>query len=231
MNRHFEAYYESLQTRDFFSRLTLQQMNRLKTQSVIHQYRKGQILYFQTELKQYVYFLLKGLIRIEKSDQLAEHTYYDYIKEDTFFPYGDLFSQRRHDHTAIALTEIDLLLIPHEVFCDIVVENKDQLLYMYTQVSNILSFQELRLQLTTISNAMDRVTHSLALWMMDMGKQYDSIVEIPYPLTIMELAEVSGTTRETAGKVVKDLSNEHKLEFTRKKIIFYDSEYFQNLLN
>ena len=57
------------------------------------------------------------------------------------------------------------------------------------------------------------------------------MIVIPYPLTIIQLSEVAGTTRETAGKVVKWLTEDGKIKYSRKKIDILDVEYFSNLIS
>lgn len=115
-----------------------------------------------------------------------------------------------------------------------VVDNKHQMLYMYQKMSEILKFQELRLQLTVTSSAYERVQLALAIWIYDLGKEVivneQKNLVIPYALTINELGESAGTTRETASRVVKDLDNEGKIKFTRKEILIYDIDFFTNFL-
>ncbi|WP_241152381.1 Crp/Fnr family transcriptional regulator [Vaginisenegalia massiliensis] len=227
MNRDLEDYMEELPNEEFFSRFTTEEMTKIKEESVIHQYRKGQILFFQADPKRYSFFLLKGLIRLEKADSNDEYLYFDYIKGHSFFPYGGVFGQHDYTHSAIAMTDIDLLLIPNKLIESLVAQNTNQLRYMYGKISEILVFHETRLQLTAISSAVDRVIQSLSLWMIDMGTVVGETTVIPYPLTINELAVVAGTTRETAGKVVRDLTSQGLIDFNRRRITIFDRSYFE----
>lgn len=145
-----------------------------------------------------------------------------------------LNEEERYPYTAISEDEIDVLLLPKDLFESMVVDNKHQLLYMYQKMSEILKFQELRLQLTVTSSAYERVQLALAIWIYDLGKEVivneQKNIVIPYSLTINELGETAGTTRETASRVIKDLDNEGKIKFTRKEILIYDSDFFTNFL-
>ncbi|MGX7426251.1 Crp/Fnr family transcriptional regulator [Aerococcus sanguinicola] len=97
-------------------------------------------------------------------------------------------------------------------------------------IAEVLVFTERRIQMTTISSAKQRVIQTLAIWMYDLGHRMGERIVINYPLTIGELATVSGTTRETAGRVVKALTEEGLIEFTRQEIIYLDLDYFNELL-
>lgn len=234
MNRDFDLYLEQIADHDFFKRFTQEQINQLLTHSIFHQYEKGQVLFFQGDPARDFFYLLKGAIRLEKMDRSGEYMYNDYVTEETFFPYQSLFNDRQYPYSGYSLTAVDLMLIPRALLESLVVDNMPQLLYMYQKMSDALLFQEKRLQMTIHSSAYNRVISSIALWMIDMGKRVkigdQIVVVVSYPMTINELASSAGTTRETAGKVVRDLTDDKRLEFSRKNIIYYDEDYFLDLL-
>nr|WP_243674094.1 helix-turn-helix domain-containing protein [Lentilactobacillus kisonensis] len=47
---------------------------------------------------------------------------------------------------------------------------------------------------------------------------------VPYPMTLVELSKVSGTTRETTSQMVQQLVKENKIQYNRKyfKILVRD---------
>ena len=228
VNRDIEAYYEDLELNQFFKRLTLDELREIKERSVVHQYRKGQIIYFQDDPKQYSFFVLKGFIRLERTDTEDTYVYIDYVQEKEFFSYSSVLTFDKYTHSAYTVTDTDLMLIPMDVIINIIRNNSRQLFFMYGKLSQIQVYQEARIQQTAISSAVDRVIQSLSLWMFDMGRLIAGEMTIPYPLTIYELSLVAGTTRETAGRVVKDLTKEGRVKFTRKQVIFYDEDYFKD---
>lgn len=230
MNRDIDMYMERIGQYEFFKRFSKNQLNQIIMNSIFHQFEKNQVLFFHGDPARDCFFLLKGAIRLEKTDASGEYLYQDYVKEETFFPYSMMFTDRSYPFSGYSLTPVDLMLIPKNMLEANIVDNTAQLLYMYKEMGDVLEFQEKRLQLTTNSSAYDRVIVSLALWVQDMSKPM--IIDgkkrkvIPYPLTINELALTAGTTRETAGKVVRDLADEGLLDFSRKQVIVYDEDYF-----
>lgn len=142
-----------------------------------------------------------------------------------------MFDESGYTSSAYAVNDVDLLLIPRQLLNDILKENNDQLLYMTKEMSRTLRFLEHRVQATAISSASERVIQNLAIWMIDLGKEKDNEIIISYPLTINELAQVAGTTRETAGRTVKNLTEANRINFSRKRIRYIDPDYFFALLN
>ncbi|AMB93308.1 cyclic nucleotide-binding protein [Aerococcus sp. HMSC23C02] len=231
VNRDFEYYMENLSDEEFFSRFTEEEMMEIKSRSTIHQFGKGQVLFFQEDYKNYCYYLLKGLIRLEKTDETGDFQYIDYVTGHSFLPYGEFLNpDNMNNYTGFAATEIILLMIPRDLLEKITMANNEQMIYMYQMIAEVLVFTERRIQMTTISSAKQRVIQTLAIWMYDLGHRMGERIVINYPLTIGELATVSGTTRETAGRVVKALTEEGLIEFTRQEIIYLDLDYFNELL-
>lgn len=230
VNRDIEFYMDELQSHIFFQELTIDEIALIERHAQIYQFRKGQILFFQEEPLSFTYYLFKGLIKMEASNETGDYHYVDYVSPNTFIPYGEVLSDRAYQYSATAVTDIDIMRIPLSNMRQIMHQNHKQLIYMYNQMADILYFHEKRVQVTSLSSAWERVILSLSLWMKDMGLQGQTSYIIPYNLTMNELATFAGTTRETTSRVVNSLADEGKLNFSRQKIEFFDVDYFKSLL-
>lgn len=230
VNRDIEIYMDQLSERPFFMPFSAEDIAKIKDSSIIRQFNKGQMIFYEGDPKNYYYFVLQGLVKIEKVSYDGEHNYIDFITINSFFSYGELFSKDFHRYNGEAEINTTLLMIPTTLFETIVSRDSNLLLMMYKNQSAVLSYQEKRIQLTSVSSATERVELMIALWMLDLGINHEDIVVIPYPLTIIQLSEVAGTTRETAGKVVKWLTDDGKINYSRKKIVIFDVDYFKQLI-
>lgn len=231
VNRDIEIYMDQLAERPFFKSFSAEDIALIKDASVIRQYNKGQIIFYEDDPKNYHYFVLQGLIKIEKLSYDGDHNYIDFVTSNSFMSYNELFSNDFHRYNGEAEINSTLLMIPRNTFEDIILNDRNLMLMMYRNQSDVLAYQEKRIQLTSVSSATERVELMLGLWMLDLGIVHEDIVVIPYPLTIIQLAEVAGTTRETAGKVIKWLTDDEKINYSRKKIEIYDVDYFKDLLD
>lgn len=229
-NRDIEIYMDQLHDIQFFKQFSAEDIALIKDASLIRQYSKGQIIFYEGDPKAYHYFVLQGLIKLEKVSYDGEHNYIDFVTHNSFFSYNELFNSDFHHYNGIAEINTTLLMISKEVFENIIANDKKLMLMMYRNQSEVLTYQEKRIQLTSVSSATERVELMLALWMSDLGIVHEDIVVIPYPLTMIQLAEVAGTTRETTGKVIKWLTDDKKINYSRKKIEIFDVEYFQRLV-
>lgn len=230
VNRAIETYINDIYRYDFFSRLSLDEVNQITSQSLFHHIPKGQLIFFLDDPSLYCYFVFKGLVRLERANHSGEYSYLDYVAEESFFPYAELFFKETHLYNAYAATDVDLAYIPKKLMEKIIYQNPEQFKFIYENMANVQYYLEKRVQMTAVPSASLRVIQTLAIWMYDMGKFSGDQVVIPHPLTINEAATVAGTTRETAGRVIKDLTMDNKITFSRKKIIYHDWQYFNNLL-
>lgn len=68
---------------------------------------------------------------------------------------------------------------------------------------------------------------SLAILLFDICE--DNI--LPFPITTVEIASLSATTRETVSHVLKSLKEKKILELNGRKLIFLKRDYFLNYMN
>lgn len=189
-------------------------------------YRKGQMLFTTGDPRERIYLLLDGFVKLEKINESASLSYADYIKPNTLFPYGGMFSDKEYHYSAIAVTDVKLCYIPTFYFEDVVKKNRKQLIFLVQKLSSILELHESRIQRITNSFASDRVIHAIDYLIYDLGEKEGEEIVINCPITTTDISKISGTTRETVSRVIHDLKKEHILSFSAKKITIHDVNYF-----
>ena len=101
------------------------------------------------------------------------------------------------------------------------------MIYFYHKLSKILESHEKRVQYIVVSNATNRIIKTLNYLIKELGDYTNpTMVKIPYPITINEVADMSGCSRETVGNTIKKLKEMDKLEYERKLFVFKDLIYF-----
>lgn len=210
-----------------------QDILKLQEIGIAHSYKKGQVLYDFGDDRLYMYFLVSGVIRFEKSDDTGTFNYVHFKKAKCLLSYLDLFLNDQYFISAIAHTDIEVISIPTKIFEEMISNNSQQLIFSLKQQSLLLRTQILKVQKGILNNTNYRVTTTLAIIYKDLGeKQYpQGHVTIPCPITVNDIARASGTTRETTSTVIKKLVAARKIEYSRKYITFLDSKFFNEILN
>ncbi len=216
-----------LRYKPVFSEFTDPEFNHLRKNMYLRKYKKGQVLFDEGDIREKIFYLVSGLVKLEKYDESAFYTYTDYVKKETLFPYGGMFSDETYHYSAYAVTDIELYYIPKTLFEKLIADNPKQMMYFYHKLSKILESHEKRVQYMVVSNATNRIIKTLNYLMKELGDYTNpTMVKIPYPITINEVADMSGCSRETVGNTIKKLKEMDKLEYERKLFVFKDLIYF-----
>ncbi|SIO26365.1 cAMP-binding domain of CRP or a regulatory subunit of cAMP-dependent protein kinases [Carnobacterium alterfunditum] len=212
-----------------FSEFTDPEFNLIRKNMCLRKYKKGQVLFDEGDVREKIFYLVNGLVRLEKYDESAFYTYTDYVKKETLFPYGGMFSDEMYHYSASAVTDIELYYIPTALFESLVAEKPKQIIYFYHKLSKILESHEKRVQYMVVSNASNRIIKTLNYLMQELGDYTNpTMVKIEYPITINEIANMSGCSRETVGNTIKKLKEMDKLAYDHKFFLFKDLIYFNS---
>ena len=218
-----KEHYHFLRHHPAFRLLPLEGFERLAREINYRKIPKGQILFFEGDKRDKLFVLTKGYVRIEQYDKTASYSYVDFVKEEALFPLGGLFQDSHYHYTAVAVTNLEYFAIPVDLFETYSASETQQLLYLINQLSHVLQFHEFRLRNAALAGAKDRVIQALSVLCLDFCKQGD---QMPFPVSMIELARLGATTRETVHQVMKKLKAEQKIGYQSKIITFLEKEFF-----
>ena len=141
------------------------------------------------------------------------------------FPYvnGGMFEDKDYHYSGISVTDLEYFSIPVDLYEYYSKQTIEQMLFITHKLSNILRFHELRLRNSALASATERVIQAISILCIDFCQDRD---DIPFALSMKELAKLGATTRETVNQVLKRLTEEHIIQYNRKKLIFLKKEYF-----
>ncbi|HFU4058791.1 TPA: Crp/Fnr family transcriptional regulator [Streptococcus suis] len=217
--------YSYLRNHPTFENLNRDSFDQLAKHIRFRKVPKGQIFFYAQDPRDYLFVLQKGYARIEQYDETDSFSYLDYIRQGGAFPLADMFQDKPYHYTAIAITDLECLIVPMGLFESMSKINPRQLVYICQKLSKILGFQELRLRNSMRSKASERVVQALALLYWDMC-QREQLTSLPFDIHIQEIARLAATTRETVSHVLKELKQEKRIAYRRKNLTYLDIEYF-----
>lgn len=160
---------------------------------------------------------------MEQTDRSGTFIYTDFIRHGTIFPYGGLFTDPTYHFSVVAMTDVTYFYLPVELFEAYSLENRQQMKHLYSKMSKLMELHELKVRNLITSSASSRVTQALAILLVEMGKESDSL---PFQLTTTDIAQMSGTTRETVSHVLRDLKKKKLISMKGKYLTYLDQTYF-----
>lgn len=215
--------YQYLRKLNDFRYFSIEQFDKIVGQMEFRKAKKDHILFFEGDKRDKLFLVTSGYFKVEQSDQSGTFMYTDFIRHGTIFPYGGLFTDDYYHFSVVAMTDVTYFYFPVDLFEDYSLENRLQMKHLYSKMSKLLELHELRVRNLITSSASSRVIQSLAILLVEMGKDSDTL---PFQLTTTDIAQISGTTRETVSHVLRDLKKQELITIKGKYLTYLDKDYF-----
>lgn len=215
--------YQYLRKLDDFKHFSIEEFDKIVGMMERRKVQKGHILFFEGDKRDKLFLVTDGYFKIEQTDQSGSFVYTDFVRHGTIFPYGGLFTDTVYHFSVVAFTDVTYYYLPVDLYEKYSKDNSKQLLHLYSKLSRLLELHELRVRNLITSSATARVTQLLAFLLAEMGNEEGSL---PFQLTTLDIAGMSGTTRETVSHVLSDLKRKKRIITKAKYLTFIDKDYF-----
>lgn len=222
--------YQFLRNLEEFQYFSIDQFDQLVARIHYRKVSKGQILFFEDDRRDKLFLIYSGYVKIEQHDESGNFLYIDYVKKNRVVPYGDLFSEERYHFSGIAITDVEYFTLPTELYEKFSLENIHQMKMLYKRLSSLLHTHEIRLRNMVTSSALERVRQALAILQHNVSIKIEGGHLLPFAITTIDLAHMSGTTRETVSHALRELKEEGILEMKKHQLIFKDADYFSQYI-
>lgn len=225
----YDDYAKQMRRHPEFSPLDDKYVHQLLDEMKVKQYHRGQILFDQGDTRDKFYFLIEGVAKSFHWDKNGDEQLYLYIRPNKGFPYIGLFEDDRYAYTVQTMTDVKIAEFSMPIYEQVLRENPELMVNAVKEMSQIINTSETQLQRMVTTSARCRVANAILFIGQQIGDlQEDDTILIPYPITIVELSKVSGTTRETTSQMVQKLVSENKIQYNRKyfKILELDEDSY-----
>jgi CRP/FNR family transcriptional regulator, cyclic AMP receptor protein len=193
-----------------------------------HTFRKKELVYSEGNHSDGVYYVLKGKVKAYKRSDHGKELVVDlYVKGD-FFGYIPILEVSRHRHTAQALEDTDLAIIPKADFEELVYHKEDVARKFFSLLADNISEKESLLVDLAYNSLRKKVADAL-LFIQRKYKRADSVSIID--LNRESIASIAGVATESATRTLTEFKNENLIEINEGKIKIVNSGRLQNLLN
>ena len=221
----------SLRCFKLFQHLTEQELNNVTELCIPKQYQRGDYIFLQTDPCQYVYFQLKGKVKLFSASESGSEQTFMLANQGDIFPHVGFFRTGNYPYHATAIEDCTCFAISIHSFNDLLITHPS----IHFKVTQVLSDKILDLQQRLEDKTFYTIEGQLVSLLLRLSnakscKQNCDQWCLIAPLTNSELAGLLGTTRETVNRVINKLKKNHAITVGDDGRMRICVERLQNLL-
>ena len=170
-----------------------------------------------------IYFLVEGSVKIANQSDYGREVIQRIIQPGSMFGELSLFGNAYRKDFAIVLSkEAVVFSIPLVPFKNILRRNTHFSMMLLNLVGERLKQTENRLEALVFKDARERIIDFLKESANNQGKKVGFELLIKHSLTQQDIANFTGTSRQTVTAVFNELRKSNLIYFTRKSILIRD---------
>ncbi len=184
---------------------------------------KHTLIYTPGERSESVYFLVKGTVKIGTTFEEGREVIKSVLHPMAMF--GELClvgEERRRDFAMSMNEEVHLYSLKASRFQELLRNNTKLAMNLLTLIGNRLQKAEQRLESMILKDARERIIDFLKDSADKRGKKVGFEMLIKHSLTQQDIANITGTSRQTVTSVLNDLRKANLIYFNRRSILIRD---------
>ncbi|HNR07190.1 MAG TPA: response regulator [Saprospiraceae bacterium] len=195
----------------------------------INKYKKKQIIYTEGNRPSRLYYILKGKVKLIKTNDDAKDLVVGLYKEGDFLGYTALFEGDVYKDTAEAIEDTELAVIPREDFEELL--NRD--IIVLRKFAKLLAKNVAEQEEHLISLAYNSLRKKVAEALISLSRKYKSADQQHFSIEISRenLASIAGTATESLIRTLSDFKSEKLIEIQGGKITLLNENKLEHLMN
>lgn len=208
---------------EFFNCLTEEEKDYLSNRSEIKVKGRYAYVYLADEPSVYLNILLKGTIKIGTHSADGKEIIKSIIHPQAMF--GEMCmmgEEKRIDFAKSMADGVEYFTVSNAVMLELINRNKELSKAFMRNIGGRLKTAETRLESLIFKDARSRIIDFLKDSVARRGRQVGFEMMFKHSLTQQDIANLTGTSRQTVTSVLNELKKNNLIYFTRKSILVRD---------
>lgn len=217
------SVHDQLKLFPIFENLNEELIRIIESRLVHKSYRKNRFIYKIEDPADYVYFLVKGNIKIGANSLNGKEVIKSIIHPEATFGEMSIFGEETRESFAICIeNDTKILEMSAKDFTELMESYPALANNVIRILSKKLHFAEKRIESLVFKDARERIIDFLKDSAKNFGKQIGYEMLLKHSLTQQDIANFTGTSRQTVTSVLNDLKKSNQIYFKRRSILIRD---------
>ncbi|MBB5052860.1 MULTISPECIES: Crp/Fnr family transcriptional regulator [Nitrobacteraceae] len=192
-------------------------------------YPRGTAVFEQGAEADRFFVLLHGHLRVEKTTPQGQQTVVRYVSAGELFGVAQAMNLSHYPATAVAAVDSIALAWPSSSWQRLIAKFPSLSSSALQTVGSRL--QDTQTRVIEISNEQveQRIAHTLLRLAKQAGRKVEAGVEIDFPISRQDVAEMTGTTLHTVSRILSAWEGQGLVEGGRQRIVLRDSQRLHSL--
>lgn len=205
-----------------FARLNEKQLAEVEKAVIERIYQKGRIIFMEGEPGEAVFFVKSGRVKVTKqTDDGREHILH-FINPGEVFAEIVMFDNGAYPATAEVIEDCTVGLIRNEDMEKIIQNNPGIAVELLKIMARRLRISQQQLIELALLDTTRRAASMLLFLASEQGRPTEQGILIDISLTNQDLANLIGTSRETANRILNDFKRQKAIEVKRGQVTILD---------
>lgn len=185
-------------------------------------FKKETAVFEQEEEAGSFFLLLSGHVRVVRTSAEGHQVIARYINEGELF--GIAVAMGRNTYPASAIAAVDCVVItwPNSAWHELLAINPAFAGSAYETIGTRLQETQTRVMEISTEQVEQRIAHALLRLVRQSGRKTESGIEIDFPITRQDIAEMTGTTLHTVSRLLSAWESEGLVKGGRQKVVVVD---------
>lgn len=223
-----EAHFLSRVT--IFSELTFEELEKIAALSIIRTYPKGVYVFYEGEPGDGFYFVKKGKLKLTKLLPDGKEKILHFVQDGDIFAELLLFDGGPFPASAQTMVESQVGVIRNADMEKLLRDNPDISWRILRVLSRRLRQAVEQMRDMAFRDAYGRLAGGLLSLAQEYGVQTPEGLKIDLPLSQQELANLTGTSRETVARILGQWKRDGLLDVRQQHLIIYQIKELERWL-
>jgi len=213
-----------------FSHLTDEELKMVDEITKVRKYRKNMLIFVEGEHGDELYFVKKGRVKISKLLEDGSEKILHILKERDIFAEVLLFGGGEYPATAEVIEDAEIGIIENKPLEELLKKNGEMTLKILKVMAERLRRAQYHIRDLALRDACGRLSSVLLDLVEEHGEETPDGVKISVKLSQQQLANMVGTSRETAARILGMWRKEGIIKVNNQIIEIVDMERLKEWL-